>query len=249
MRHVVREADRREATSPLTIAQASAPNATATRSTAVWRAVVTSWDAGRRRGTRSARPSTSWRRLRSDPRGRSTLCRGSAESSGIVDQAQPRTSTRRCGGRPRGPASSQASERSSSTRATCSRTRAAACSSVGVERSGRWNSSPCDGAHELRCDDVRGVLDHRARLQRGGRSHRVEVLLAGAGRDRAGAGRVGEHLALVHERGGGVLGDHQARGEARPRRQERRQAGVAGGEQRVDPPFENDASSHSASAR
>ena len=58
---------------------------------------------------------------------------------------------------------------------------------------------------------MRGVLDHGARLQRRQRAHRVEVLLAGAGRDRARAGRVREHLALVDQRGGGVLGDHQAR--------------------------------------
>jgi hypothetical protein len=43
-----------------------------------------------------------------------------------------------------------------------------------------------------------------------------------------------EHLALVDERGGGVLGDHQARRQPGVRGQERRQAGVARRQQGVD---------------
>jgi hypothetical protein len=44
---------------------------------------------------------------------------------------------------------------------------------------------------------------------------------------------MGQHLALVHERGGRVLGDHQARAEAGGRRQEPRQLRVAGRQQRI----------------
>ena len=56
-------------------------------------------------------------------------------------------------------------------------------------------------------------------------------------RDRAGAGRVREHLALVDQRGRGVLGEHQPRRQPRARREEGRQPGVAGGEQRVGAPL------------
>ena len=107
----------------------------------------------------------------------------------------------------------------------------------GLER-GRRSQRPVEldplaRAHELDRDDVRGAVDDLARLERGPRPHRVEVLHAGRGRHRAGAGRVREHLALVDERGLRVLRDHQARGEPRVRREEAREPGVARREQRV----------------
>ena len=94
-------------------------------------------------------------------------------------------------------ASSPASERSSSTRGTYSRTRAARLLERRRALQRPVELEPLDRAHQLGGDHLGGVLGRGAGLEGGQRSHRVEVLLAGAGRDRARARRVREHLRLV----------------------------------------------------
>ena len=70
------------------------------------------------------------------------------------------------------------------------------------------------------------------------RSHRDVVFLIRRGRDRVGAGRVGQHLVLRRQRRGRVLEQHHARLQPAAGRKERRQAAVqARVHQQRDPPF------------
>ncbi len=59
-------------------------------------------------------------------------------------------------------------------------------------------------------------------------AHAHVVLLVGGGRDRVDARRVREHLVLADERGGGVLGDHEAVVQAAVADEEGRQAAAQG---------------------
>ncbi len=93
-------------------------------------------------------------------------------------------------------------------------------------------------AQQLDGEDAPHPLDGLPCHERACHPHRDVVLLVVGRRDRIDADRVGERAQLAHERGGGVLGDHQAAARTRVAGQERRQPLVeARREQAERPPL------------
>ena len=104
---------------------------------------------------------------------------------------------------------------------------------AGLRRSIAWAAHRASMARARRT-----FATTRRSLQAGRPAHGHVVLLVPRGRDRVDRGRVGEHLAVGHQGRRRVLGQHQARVEARVAGQERRQVVVEGRvEQPVDPPL------------
>ena len=81
-----------------------------------------------------------------------------------------------------------------------------------------------DYLSDLDGDDLYDVLEDLRRLASGDGAHAHVVFAARAGRDRVNGGRVRQDLVLGHQRGGGVLGNHEPRVQAARLHEERRQA-------------------------
>ena len=79
------------------------------------------------------------------------------------------------------------------------------------------------GAKKLNRQDVFEIPDNLAQLERAGHAHGDMILFASRRGDGVGAAGVGENLAFVEQRGGGDMGDHVARRQARLSAEKRRQ--------------------------
>ncbi len=131
--------------------------------------------------------------------------------------------------------------RSSSRRGTTARSVARARSRNGPEVSGAWKSQPCAAAEKLDAHHAGGVLRHGEETARPVGRHRHVILLVGGGRDGIDARRIGPLLVLGDQGGRGDLRDHEARVQARPGREESRQARQGRVHQHGDAPFRDGA--------
>ena len=149
-------------------------------------------------------------------------------------QARARLAQRRSHARPPPAASRRACAPASASISAVSERSASRCGEISrtaawAARDGRARAAAAPGSRApgrrtgARSPSTRSTLcAHLPQVHGRGRAHRDVILLAGARRDRVGAGRVHEHLALADEAGGDVLGDHEARVEAAVGGQERR---------------------------